>query len=164
MVQEDTVLKTKLKHRGNFDFKGLYEFCFDWFEDNNYHISEKKYTEKIGPEGKQIEITWTAEKKVTDYFKYSITLDWRITRMKEVEVEQDGKKIPMNKGEVKIAFRADLVKDYEERWEDRPLWKFMRGVYDKYIIRTTTEDYEEKIEGDTLELISQIKAFLGLGR
>ena len=61
-----------------------------------------------------------------------------------------------------MEFIVDLVKDYEGRWEDEPLWKFLRGTYEKYIIRTTNDEYEDRLEDDALEYIDQIKAFLQL--
>ena len=83
--------------------------------------------------------------------------------MKDAEVEQDGKKISTQKGEVAIEFKAELVKDYEERWEDNPFWKFLRGLYEKYIIRTTVDEYEDDLEDDVKEMIKDVKAFLQLG-
>ena len=83
--------------------------------------------------------------------------------MIDAEIERDGKKEKTNKGEVKMEFIVDLVKDYEEKWEDEPLWKFLRGIYEKYIIKTTSDEYEDRLEEDALEYIDQIKAFLQLG-
>tara|TARA_Y100000310_G_scaffold101376_2_gene99417 strand:- start:1032 stop:1529 length:498 start_codon:yes stop_codon:yes gene_type:complete len=160
MVLKSRVLKQQLKKKGYWNYSELYDFCFDWLKDNGYTISEKEYTEKNPAGGKELKIEWEAKKLVTDYFKNSILLRWHILRMNEAEIERDGVKESTNEGEVKIEFTADLIKDYEERWEDQPFWKFLRGIYDKYIIRTTADEYENRLEEDTLELISQIKAFL----
>ena len=84
------------------------------------------------------------------------------TRNKDAEVEQDGKKVSTNKGEVKITIKANLVRDYEDRWEDRPFYKFLRGVYEKYVIRATREEYENDLENKAKEYIQEIKAFLNL--
>ena len=70
-------------------------------------------------------------------------MSWKILGMKSIEVQRDGKKVKMNSGVVEIKFSAVLVKDYENRWEDAPVWKFLRGVYDKYLIRGRIEDYEK---------------------
>lgn len=164
MAQENTILKKKLKHKGFWSFKDFYEFCFGWFQDNGFYLAENEYVEKITPIGKNIEIKWEATKKITDYFQYKIKLAWQISGLVEAEVEEEGKKIKTNKGEIKLTFEAILVKDYESKWEDRPIWKFLRGTYDKYIIRTTSEEQEGKIVDETNELIDQIKAFLNLGQ
>ena len=59
--------------------------------------------------------------------------------------QQIRQKTSLQKGEVEIIFKANIIKDYEKRWEDKPFWKMMRGVYDKYVIRTTMEQYEDQI-------------------
>ncbi|MCR4323592.1 MAG: hypothetical protein NUV37_01325 [Nanoarchaeota archaeon] len=164
MVQIKNVLKQNVKQKGHWNFVDLYNLGFEWFKDNSYHLMEKEYTEKISALGKEIVLIWEAEKKVTDYFKYKISIKWHILGMKDVEAEKDGQKIETNKGDVKMIFTADLIKDYEKRWEDKPLWKFLRGTYDQYIIRTTAEQHEKKLEEDALELISQVKAFLMMGK
>jgi hypothetical protein len=82
--------------------------------------------------------------------------------MTDVEVEENGKKVKTNKGDLKITFDADLERDYEETWEKQPFWKFMRAVYDKYIMRTTADEYEDKLFAKTQSLVEQVKAFLNL--
>jgi len=82
--------------------------------------------------------------------------------MKDAEVEIEGKKVGTNKGEVEIKFVGEIIKDYEKRWEDKPLWKFLRGIYEKYIIRTTIDEYEDDLEDDVKDIIKDIKAFLNI--
>ncbi len=160
MVQKSNVFKSKIKQTGYWNYTDLYNFCFDWLKDNNYHVKEKAYTEKLSSFGKEIIIEWDAMKKVTDYYKNTISIKWHILGMKDAEVERDGKKESTNKGEVAIEIKADLVTDYENKWESRVFWKFLRGIYDKYIVRTTTEEYEDRLEDDATEFADQTKAFL----
>ena len=87
-------------------------------------------------------------------------MDWHILGMKDAEVEIEGKKVKTNKGEVEIVFKANIIKDYEKRWEDKPLWKFLRGIYEKYIIRETIDEFEDDLEDDVKDMIKDLKAFL----
>ena len=160
MAEKDTIIAGKLKQAGDFDFNGFYEFVYDWLRGEDYDIGEKKYSEKVSGESKNIEIIWECYKKVSDYFKFMIKMDWNITGLKKIEVVKDGKKIKTNSGTIEIKFRAVLIKDYESRWEDKPLSKFLRGMYDRYIIRSRIEEYEDKIVGELDELITQCKSFL----
>jgi len=91
---------------------------------------------------------------------FQIILEWHILGMKDAEVEIDGKKVKTNKGEVEIVFKANIIKDYEKRWEDKPFWKFLRSVYEKYVIRETVDEYEDDLEDEVKEMISDIKGFL----
>lgn len=160
MAQKKNVYTEKLTQVGYWNYDEVYKMLFNWLKDEGYGLSEDVYKEKLSPAGKEIIIAWSAGKKVTDYFKRKIALDWHILTMKDAEVEIDGKKVKTNKGELEIKFTADLIKDYEERWEDRPLHKFMRGLYENYIIRTTVSEYEDDLEDEVKALIADLKAFL----
>src|SRR3989338_5242197 len=132
MAEKDKVLAGKVKQSGIFSFSELYEFLYDWFNDENYRVTEKKYSEKI------------------------------LGDSKKVEVKKEDQKITMNSGTVEIKYAAYLVKDYENRWENQAFWKFLRGVYDRYIIRTRIDQYEDKVEDELREVVAQTKAFLAL--
>jgi len=163
MPEESTVFKGKLKQSGIFDFKELYKFCYSfWKENKEYLITEKAYGEKITPTGKEIEIEWETMKKVSDYFKLTSKIKWRIIGFTEVEAEKEGKKIKMNKGEIEIAVESKLVRDYEGRWETSAFMRFSRSIYDKYIIKNKIEEMEEKLFGESDEFLAQVKAFLSL--
>ncbi len=162
MAEKDEVFSGKTKYTGIWDFKETYRFLYDWFVDKGYSITEKGYTEKIKPNGKEIEIKWEAKKKISDYFRFIIKANWRVLGLTEVEVQKEGAKIKMNKGDVEIKFTAILEKDYEHRWENSPLLKFLRGIYERYIIKSRIEDYEDKLVGEVDEVIAQVKSFLAL--
>ena len=66
----------------------------------------------------------------------------------------------MNKGELEIDIKASIINDYEQKWTDKPLNRFMRAIYEKYIIRTTVDEYEETLEEEVQDMINDLKAFL----
>ena len=162
MSEKDVIFSGKIRHVGIFDFKETYRFIYDWLVDKEYRVEEKKYSEKITPGGKEIEIEWNCSRKVSDYFRFIIKVSWRIVGMKNVEVQKDGAKVGMNKGDIEIKFSAILEKDYEHRWENSGFLKFLRGVYDRYIIKGRIENYEDKISNDVDELIAQAKSWFAL--
>ncbi len=160
MAQKKEVYKEKLVQVGYWDYGEVYAMLYGWLKDKGYKLTEKTYKEKLAGNGKEIIIDWEASKKVTDYFKYTIALNWHILGMKDAEVEIEGKKVKTNKGELEIVFKGILTKDYEKRWEDKPIHKFMRGLYEEYIIRKTVSEYGDDLEDDTKDIISDLKAFL----
>ncbi len=162
MAEKDTLYQGKIKQGGIFSFKDFYSFTYDWLRDEGYDLIEKSYSEKVKGDSKELKIKWEAERDISDYFRFVIQMDWFIIGMKDVEVQKEGKKVKMNSGLLEIKFKAILVRDYENRWEDRPIWKFLKGVYDRYIIRARIEDYENKILEELNELIDQCKSFLAL--
>ena len=162
MAQKKEVYSEKLKQTGYWKYADIYNFSFSWLKDSSYKLKETLYNEKLSSFGKEVIIKWEAEKKVTDYFKYRISIDWHILGMKDAEVEIDGKQVKTNKGEVEMKFKGEIIKDYEKRWEDKPIWKLLRGIYEKYIIRTTIEEYEDDLEDDVKDMVQDIKAFLNI--
>ncbi len=162
MSERELIYKSKVKQRGLFDFRDLYEFSYDWLLDENYDVFERKYTEKVKGESKDVEVKWEATKEISDYFRFMYVIEWVIHGMKSVEVKKGSRTIKMDSGVIDIRFKAYLVKDYENRWENHPFWKFLRGIYDRYIIRTRVEQYQEKLMEETTEYISQIKGLLAI--
>jgi hypothetical protein len=161
MAEVDRIYESKVKFSGLFDFKSLYNFIFTWLSDYGYGIiEEKSYTEKIKPEGKEIEISWNARRKISDYFRFLLKIGWRILGMTNVEVQKGGIKTKLNKGDVEIKITGFLEKDYEHRWETSPFFKFLRTIYDKYIIKSRIEGYERKIMEEVDELVAQTKSYL----
>jgi len=162
MSEKDLIYETKIKHEGVFSFKDLYNFLYDFLADAGYFVIEEGYTEKIKAEGKDLEIKWKCTKKVTDYFRFEIKVSFRILRLVDIEISKDGKKIKTNKGEVEIKFSGSLERDYESKFEVTPVHKFLRAVYDKYIIKNKIEQMEDKLIGDVLNAANQTKAYLVL--
>ena len=162
MAEKDTLFKGKIKQAGVADFKDFYSFAYDWLSNEGYTVNEKVYSEKVAGDAKDIDVSWEAKKKVSDYFAFVIKIDWKILGLKSIEVQRESKKIKTNSGVFELKFSAVLVKDYESRWEDKPIWKFLRGVYDKYIIRSRIDQYEDKLMGELDELMAQCKAYLSI--
>lgn len=162
MVESDKIYETKIKHTGLFDFKELYKFFFEWFTSYDYIVAEKKYEEKITAEGKDIEVEWECFRKISDYFRFKVKITYRVIGLIPVEVQKGNVKVKTNKAQVEIKAAGFLEKDYEHRWERNPVAKILRGVYDKYIIRSRIEQYEDKLATEVDEAMAQVKAFLAL--
>jgi len=162
MSSESTKLKTKIKKKGYFNYRDLYAYAYSWLKDRGYSVKENEYTEKIDGASKEIQLDWKAGKDVTDFFKNSIAVRWHILQMTDAEIERDGKKEKTNKGELKLDINAGLILDKDDKWEDRPSMKFLRGIYEKYVIRTTVEDYEDRLKDDAVEFVNDLKAYLEL--
>ena len=155
------VLSYTIKKSGYWNFKELYEFCFNWFKDHGVKVGEDDYTEKDSG-AKEIKINWSMKKKYTDYFAGKMTLKWHITQLVDAEIDRGGKKEKTNKGDLKLTFDADLASDQDGVWEKHPKYKFLRGLYDRYIIKTTADEYEGKLRGLGLAFIADVKAYLEL--
>jgi hypothetical protein len=163
MAEKDEIFASKIKYNGIFSFKDFYLFCYDWLtEETALFMSEKKYKEKISGDSKNIEVEWTGFTKFTDYFKFEIKIKFQLLGITEVEVQEGGAKIKTNKGSVEMKVAGTLVKDYDGKFESTWLRKTVRAIYEKWIIASRIEQFEEKIIEKCDEFLNQSKAYLDL--
>jgi len=163
MSEKEVIYGSKIKNTGPVNFKEFYRFCYDWLTDEtNLIVAEEKYVEKMTGESKNIDISWNAWRKITDYFKFEIKITWRIIGLKDIEVQKDGRKIKLNEGAIEIKVKASLVRDYKGKFEKSAFNKFLRGIYEKWVIPSRVEQFEDKLIGDVDEFLDQAKAYLDL--
>ena len=163
MAEKDQIFSSKMKYEGIVSFKDFYKFCYDWLkEETELDVAETKYVEKLKADSKDIDIEWVGVRKVTDYFKFQIKAVFRILKLKEVEVTQGGAKVKTNEGSVEIKVTGTLIRDYEGKFEVTAHKKFLRSIYEKWVIPSRIEQFEEKLISDCDEFLSQSKAYLDL--
>ena len=164
MAEKDDIFSSKVKYSGLFVFSDFYKFCYDWLtEEMELDIIEDQYSEKIKGESKDIDIVWSGSRKVTDYFQYGVKVKFRIIGMTSVEVKQENIKTKMNKAaSVEVSIKSTLIRDYEGKFEESAFQKFLRSIYEKWIIASRIIEYEEKLANDSDEFLSQVKAYLAL--
>ena len=162
MSEKELICETKVKYGGLFNFKDLYNFIFDYLSDKGFFVDEKKYDEKVRAEGREIEVKWECKKKITDYFRYEVVITLKVTGLVDVKVMKNGKKIISNKGDVEVKLSGSLERDYENKFETSAFLKFLRAIYDKYIIRKRIEQMEDKLTEIVVDVANQVKAYLAL--
>jgi len=161
--EKETVFSSTIKYAGIFSFADFYKFCYEWIkEEIDMDISETKYGEKLKGDEKGIAVEWIGEKKLTDYFRFDTKVNFEIDNLKNIEIMEGGKKIKMNEGSVKINVKGILVRDYKGKFEMSAFNKFLRSIYEKWVIPARIEEYEGKIAGNCDEFLSQAKSYLDL--
>lgn len=164
MVEKDTIFSSTIKHTGIFSFKEFYLFCHEWITDelDLDVFMEEKYEEKIMGDAKDIIIKWVGERKLTDYFRFDIEVKFTIRYLQDIEVSRDGINIKTNKGSVKTAVKGILVKDYDGKFERTAFKKFLRAIYEKWVITSRILEMEEKVITECDKFLNQAKAYLDL--
>ncbi|MBU2562164.1 MAG: hypothetical protein KKF68_00700 [Nanoarchaeota archaeon] len=163
MAEKDTLFSSKIKNTGIFTFKDFYIFCYGWLADElGLDISEEKYQEGLSGDSKTIEVKWVCERKVTDYFKFQIKVEFIVRGLTNVEIMKENQKISTNKGSVEVKLKGILIKDYQGKFEKNALSKFLRSIYEKWVITSRIDQLEEKLIRDCDEFLSQAKAYLDL--
>ena len=162
-MEKEKIFSSNISSKGIFSFQDSYKFCYDWLtEETGVDVLESKYAETLKGNVKDIDIEWEGTKKVTDYFKFEIKVVFKIIDLAEVEVEQGGAKIKTNKGKIKITVAGTLIRDYDGKFEKDAFRKFLRSIYEKWVIKSRIDQFEDKLFGDCDEFLSQAKAYMDL--
>ena len=163
MVEKEEIYSSKIKHNGVFSFKDFYKFCYDWLkEEENFALVEKKYSEKISGNEKEIDVEWEASKKMTDYFRFDIKVKIAVKGLTNVELNVGNAKVKTNKGSVEISLKGILARDYEGKFETNAFNKFIRSIYEKWVINNRINEFEGKVASTCDEFLGQSKAYLDL--
>ncbi len=146
----------KVAQEATFDMQQLYKLGRAWFDKHGYDFYEKEYISSQKEEAKNASIKWEADKKVDDYIKFHIEARVKFKNLREVQ----GKKRMMNTGEVSFSIEAYIEMDYEARWEKGFMSKFIRGVYDTFVIRGKIEKDKQRLDREAKEFFHEIRTFL----
>ena len=156
-----------MKWKGVFDFDKLYKVIKRWMDFEGYGdemdgFNEKKYKERIQAGGaKMYEIVWEGKKEVSSYFTFVMEITFLLLGVKEIEVEMDGKRVKMNKGEVEMRFNTYVISNANENFKDDS-W-FIR-IYENWVIRDRLEQYKINLYKKFMKLQDVIKEELNLYR
>tara|TARA_Y100000294_G_C8495587_1_gene312639 strand:- start:105 stop:605 length:501 start_codon:yes stop_codon:yes gene_type:complete len=163
MAETKYVLKgLVVKYNGLFNIKAFYKFLDKFFKDYGYDKNEKVNEEKTHKGGKDIFLKLEPFRIVSDYAKNFIEVKVSMKDIKEVEIVKDDKKIKMNDGTITIDISCYLKTDLEGRWEQKPIFVFLRTLIDKFVYKFYLGNMEADLAKDTKELYHSIKSFLNL--
>ncbi len=157
------VPEIKMKWRGIFDLGELYKHMKFWLDyqgygDQDNTFQEEKFAQRMKGESQQIEIRWSAQKNVSDYFAYHIRIGFFILGLKDIEVEKAGRKIKTQRGEVELRIKANIITDRSKKWGERK--GLGQSIYEKFIIKDRIEDYKIELYSKTYAFHDEIKSFL----
>src|SRR3989344_4841031 len=94
----------KIRHVGLLELSEFYRWFKRWFEFKGYwdNSNEVLYSETITSIGKKIDIKWSCKKARTKYFIYHIDVVFLLIGINKVEVQQEDRKIKIEKGDFEI--------------------------------------------------------------
>jgi hypothetical protein len=162
MAEKEMLIKETFDHSGMFDFKSFYSFAHSWFVDENYGVSEDKYSEKVAGNVRDIYIQWTASKQLSDYFKVELKIEIEVKGLSDVEVEVDGERKKTNKGKIKVDVKGLIVTDPSSKWDTSAFNRFMRDVYNKYVIPARIKNMQAAVISGVGNFKEEMKAYLEL--
>jgi len=157
MAETDYVISgVMIKKSGLIDLRETYRLMKEWFFQRRYDFIEKEYNDRDFDDGKNIFIKWSSEKKVDDYTKMIIDITFKGSKLEDVKVGNKN----LLKGNVSILFESYVYKDYEDNWEKNPVSKFIREVFDKFIIKQHFDKIHKDLKAETYAIFDEVKKYL----
>ena len=133
-----------IKHKGIFDLNELLQVIKDFWEQDFFKVHMPKYKYKIPtPKGQQHKVNMYAERKMSEYVKFTVKIFIRAFDYKEVEIVKDGKKIKTGQGRLTVEVDGVLDLDFEKRFNGSAFLQGLQDFYHKYIIKYDICDYWE---------------------
>ena len=77
-------------------------------------------------------------------------------------VKQGDEKIKLQSGEFNLTVTASLETDYDNKWEAKPFFRFMKGFYEKYIYADSFGRLKGQLWDEGWGFINEVKAFMNL--
>ena len=150
----------KIKAVTVIDFPVFYKKMKLWLQDNGFtkdETLEKKYIERIKPNGKQLEIQWECKKSKSDFFDYYINVTFLILGMNDVEVQQGPITRKMNKGDFEIRINSFIqtTKNLEKLGT-------LKRIYVNILIKKRIEEYKLDLYDKVYKFHAYIKELLSL--
>ena len=166
MGEKQKLIGKSFTYEGIFVFRHMFYEMDSWLREHWYDKHEKWNEYQVMPDGsKQISFEFVPWKKYTDYFKGRLKVELMATNLRDVEVEQDGKKIKAQQGKIEAKFTGYLIVDYEwfygSRW-NTPFLYFLRDIYDKFINIRYTMKYRRMVVDHTNELAGVMMSYLNM--
>jgi len=162
MTESDKIIRDKSVSRENvvLNISKFYKMAKKYLaEEKGYtDFNEKSYEDSVSDGLKSTKIKFEAKKKVDDYTEFKLELTIKMSNYKYVAVKGD----KLAKGNLKIEFEASLENDYTEKWEDNLFKKFVRGVYDRFILGSHFNKLEDELKEECLDAIDMIKSYLNM--
>jgi hypothetical protein len=165
MVSDKHAVGTAIiKYRGVFDLQELMKRVNDWMEGDGYTVHEGKYKHKVpDPRGAEEEITFKGWKRVTEYVKYHIKIEFHTYDQKDVEVVKAGAKKHAVQARIEVIMSPTVEFDWQNRFSGSRFMQGLQDFYHKYIIKGDIQNYhEDALYYRTYKLHRIIKEFLDM--
>lgn len=154
-----------IKYKGLYDYTGLYRFMRQWLEKNRYWVNEDRYKDKLYTAfGTEIEPKWSAWRKVSEYAKWNIGVEFHLWDAKDVEVVENGEKKIMTTGRMTISLSAFVDLDYAGIFSKKKgkFVEFLGKAYKKLRHREIEAVYVQGLEDEVNMFQKEIQNYLNM--
>jgi len=154
----------KIDYSGPFELNSLLRTIESFIFERGFDKRHEKDFEQNTPNGKFIEWQISPWKWITDYARYIIKVRVLGYELVKADVAMHGKKTKVDNGRVIIVIDGFVEYDLQNKWEQNPVFHFLRSIYDNFIFKTYTEKFEQTLVHDINHLHDHIEKFLNIYR
>ena len=146
-----------VKLEGYFDPVETYKAIKDYLEnDKHYDLSEKEFIEKNDGLKRNVYSKHEGEFHFSDYMQILAQFKMYI-KGEDVEVEIDGKKQILTKGEFKLAIGSFGVHDFMNKRKLSPIMTFINKMLDKFYNKDMMSKLKKKASEDVEGTVAVLK-------
>lgn len=152
-----------VNYEGIFNYQDLMAFIENFFKRKGYQKCVMNHEEKVKESGRTVSLRLRPFKQVKSN-KLEVQVWLNISELTDVIKKVDGRNINLNKGKVNIKIDCFVLTDMRGKWEARAEYTFIRTIFDKFLFRSKSKDYEGMAKADATELQNEIRSFLNLNK
>ena len=156
--KKQIVYDLMLKYNGPLSVEEFYSETEKWMREKGMHKELKRKSEQVTPKGRRIEWIIEAWKSFDHDNKEVVRLRALFDTVKEVNIKRKNRSIRFNEGDVFIVIEGFLETQLAKRWTQKPMYFFLRTLYDKYIWPILNK-YDGEVLADSYDLHKRLKAF-----
>ena len=156
--------KLKLEYEGALVANDVFRIITDFLQNRGYEMLPASETEVHTPQGKGVDWYIAPWKKITDYVRLEMKVTVLMHNLVKKEVTIEGKKAKIDNGKVIVVIHGNIEYDYDRRWEDKPMFLFIRTIVNKYVFPTYTKKFEQLLIDDANNVYGSLQDFFNMSR
>lgn len=161
-----TTWPATVRYDGVFDFDGMYQAIVDHLRRHNYWFYETLYKRKPwSPMGTELILKWRAERKLDEYYHYTIEFEWHFMDFHHVEVIREGKKVTLTKAYFWVNIRGTAAADWQalETKSGNAFTKQLGKFFRNHVVdREYLYEYIYPLFDEVQDLADMIKTFCNM--
>lgn len=169
----------RVKFREQFNLKAIYIFMHEWMIEEEWSSrKDDSFPETFFGQNEAAlggtEVWWNwrftkppgtgATDRINSYYQWRLNLNGHVVLLRQVEAMKNGKKIKTNWGEIEILIDAQVETDYDKKWRNHPILKYVEDLFRSRIFKVELLKSRDELYRETYRLQTAIKDHLDMMR
>ncbi len=160
---QHVALGMQVNYAGVFNLSDLLLMIDSFFRRKGYAKKVESHSETVTEKGRSINLRLRPFRQAKNN-KLEVQVWLNVSELTDITMKIDGVGVNMNKGKVNVVIDCFVLYDMRGKWEARAEYTFIRTVFDKFLFRSKSKDYEGMVKSDAVELKNEIASFLNLNK